>query len=174
MTPRIDIDTETFEFLKENAEPLVDSPSTVLRRLLGLNQDVAIEAQPEMSETDHVNTTRARPKRRRTHKRRRSARAPSGSLLPESEYELPILKVLERQGGKAASREVVAEVGEMIKDRLTSIDLQSLDSGGPRWENRVHFTRLHLIEEGFLKEGSPRGVWELTDAGQARVKNAND
>jgi Mrr restriction endonuclease-like protein/SeqA-like protein len=162
LAPTIEIDDETFEFLKQNAEPLVDSPSSVLRRLLGLGP---------MSELDRTQAPERRAPRPAIRKSsRRSRRARSGSILPEGEYELPILQVLERHGGRAPSREVVADVGEMVEPRLTDVDREPLSSGGLRWENRVHFTRLRLVEQGLLKSGSPRGLWEISEAGAARAR----
>jgi len=96
-----------------------------------------------------------------------------GSLLPESAYELPIMKALADRGGRAPAREVVAAVGEMVDDRLTDLDKQELEAGGQRWESRVQFTRLRLKEQGILKSGSPRGVWELAESGFARVTELN-
>ena len=36
MSPEIELDQDIFDFLKTKAEPFVDTPSSVLRRLLGL------------------------------------------------------------------------------------------------------------------------------------------
>jgi Mrr N-terminal domain len=168
VSPTIEIDDETFELLKQNAEPLVDSPSTVLRRLLGLSHPSS-GAAASASEPAPRSPASRNPKRKG---KRGSKRARSGSLLAESEYELPILQVLERHGGRAPSREVVAEVGEIVASKLTEVDREDLSSGGLRWENRVHFTRLRLVERGELKKDSPRGVWEISEAGAARARGA--
>jgi hypothetical protein len=32
--------------------------------------------------------------------------------------------------------------------------------------HRVHANRFHLVELGMLKNDSPHGVWQLTDAGR--------
>jgi hypothetical protein len=40
-----------------------------------------------------------------------------------------------------------------------------LQSGQIRWDNRLGFARLRLIERGHLRSNSRRGLWELTDAG---------
>jgi hypothetical protein len=165
LPPTIEIDDETFEFLKQNAEPLVDSPSTVLRRLLELDRN---PTEPTSLSKPAQEARAPRPPKRKG--KRRSKRARSGSLLPETEYELPILEVLERHGGRAPSREVVAEVGKIVEQKLTEVDRENLASGGLRWENRVHFTRLRLVEQGLLEKDSPRGVWEISDAGAARAR----
>lgn len=143
--PTVDLDEDVWGELQSLAEPLVDTPNTVLRRLLGLAKgDVSVVADASQ----------------------RTGRAPVGSLLPESEYELPILAVLESRGGSAPARDVVHAVGEIMAERLTERDRELLpNGGGERWQNRVQFSRLRMKEKGLIKSGSPRGLWELADAG---------
>jgi hypothetical protein len=100
---------------------------------------------------------------------RKTERAPFGALLPEKEYERPILEVLVEAGGSAPSREVTKAVGERVTGRLTPLDRQTLASGEIRWANRVHFTRLRMVEQGLLKKGSPRGIWEITEKGRTAL-----
>jgi hypothetical protein len=172
LSPSIEIDTDVFEVLKRNAEPLVDTPNTVLRRLLGI-EDVSTSgnsSSEQKQDSSHARSPDSRSKpSRRSNGKRSSTRAPSGSLMPEHEYEMPILNVLNRHGGRAASREVVAEVGEIVKSNLRAKDFEKVSSGGVRWENRIHFCRLRLIERGLLKKGSPRGVWEISEEGSNRI-----
>jgi hypothetical protein len=151
MCPSIDTDDEVFQIIKKNAEPFVDTPNTVLRRLLGLDR---VDARPEPA-GEATETTRAAP----------------GTLLPESEYEIPILRYLEERGGRAPSREVVEAVGEALADKLTEIDKQPLKSGDIRWENRTAFVRLRLVERGELAKKSPRGTWEISDKGRERLRS---
>jgi hypothetical protein len=65
--------------------------------------------------------------------------------------------------------EVVTAVGEHVKDKLLSADLEILGKK-PRWEGRVQFTRLQLVRDGLMKEDSPRGVWEITSVGEETVE----
>ena len=44
MSPTIRIDDDVFDALKKHAEPFVDTPNTVLRRILGLGGGVVGEA----------------------------------------------------------------------------------------------------------------------------------
>lgn len=90
--------------------------------------------------------------------------------MPESEYEIPILRFLEERGGRAPSREVVEAVGEALDGKLTELDRQELKSGDIRWENRTAFVRLRLVERGELVKKSPRGTWEITDRGRERLQ----
>lgn len=152
----IDIDSEVWESLQKSAVPFVDDPNSVLRRLLDLDGEGPASAQerPDGSGDGPGGAPAAK-----------GERAPLGSLLPEEEYELPILRELARRGGSAPAREITEAVGKLLGDRLTARDRQRLHSGDIRWENRVHFTRLTLRKRGLIKGGSPRGTWELTERG---------
>ena len=150
MQPTIEIDDEVFTALKANAEPLVDTANTVLRRVLGLEPsgEPVASAQPRSSKL---------------------ARGPHKPLLSEREYELPILRYLDEHGGRAPSRDVTQAVGGELADKLTEFDRQPLKSGDIRWENRTAFVRLRLVERGELKDDSPRGTWEITEKGRERL-----
>jgi hypothetical protein len=106
------------------------------------------------------------------------SRAPKGSLLDERAYWKPILEILaSSDGGRAPAREVVDRVGEVVDERLTPLDREQVSSGGLRWHTRVMFARLRLKDAGLLKRDSPRGVWEISDAGrqalaEGRVESA--
>jgi Mrr N-terminal domain len=161
----IHIDREVWEALQAEAEPFIDTPNTVLRRKLRLT-DVSAETPPERAPHGRSSRRRRRSAASMNGTRPRRPRAPRGSLLPEAEYELPILEVLNRHGGRVPAREVIGEVGEIIGDRLTELDHEELHTGGRRWEKRVQFTRLRLVERGLVAKDSPRGVWEITDDGR--------
>ena len=156
MENQIDVDGEVWEYLQQQAEPLVDTPNSVLRRLLGLGCADADEAV-KATETSKGSAGRSRSTKRRT--RSGASRAPAGTLLPSGEYELPTLRVLaESQTVQVAASEVTRRVGELIGDRLTELDREHLKSGAVRWEARVQFTRLRLVDRGLMKKDSPRGI----------------
>jgi hypothetical protein len=149
MMPTIRVDDEVYEWLKSQAEPFVDTPNSVLRRHAGLD--------------------RAEQVRRRS----RSAdggRARQGELLDRRVYDKPILRVLAQRGGAAPASEVVDAVGEIVRDQLTEKDFTENKSGIVRWRNRVMWRRFSLVRGGLLKDGSPRGIWELSDAGWNAAK----
>lgn len=168
MTAMIEVDDEIFELLKQNAEPLVDTPSTVLRRMLGLDTN---GSRPTSSTSPSSAPVARGSGRRRRQIPKKGTRAAHGTLLPESEYELPILRYLVQQGGRAPSREVVDAVGEALADQLTATDKEELRSGDVRWKSRVAFTRLRLVERKDLDGDAPRGTWQITDQGRERVAN---
>lgn len=167
MSPHIELDQEIFEFLQTKAEPFVDTPNTVLRRLLGLdsatnaNTGLVVPAKPsiDVPKPRGTKATKKGMKPKRT-------RAAAGTLLPEERYERPLLKALADAGGQAPYRDVVDAVGRELKDDLLPADFEHLNSGGIRWQSRLQFVRLRLIERGYLDRNAPRGVWAITDAGR--------
>jgi hypothetical protein len=165
MSPSIEIDDDIFALLQEHAEPLIDTPGSVLRRLLGLDRQGG-EVPPSETSTP----VDARPVRQKG-RRRKGTRAARGSLLPEAHYEMPILRFLAENGGRAPSREVIDAVGIALKDDLTEADREELNSGDIRWKNRAAFVRLRLLEKGELDGNAPRGTWAITAKGSKRVTN---
>lgn len=174
MSPSIRIDEDVYEHLKNHAEPFVDTPNSVLRRILGLEAENPAPTEILQGVGDRTFGARKRRGRRgsRTRTRQKGSRAPSGSLLPEDEYFKPILDVLLKRGGSAPAREVIDSVGARLADLFKEADKAPIPSGGIRWQNRVQFARLRLVEEGLLSKDSQRGVWELTEAGRSRAAEA--
>lgn len=171
----IEVDDEVFKGLQSLAEPLVDTPNDVIRRLLDLNAaprptsgTSRAKGTAAESRTPPVGRGRSRSKAaREVFPDSVRTRAPRGSLLPESEYEIPLLAAIDRQGGQAGHKEVVAAVGEALGSRFKPLDLEAYPgSGEVRWENRVKFVRLRLIERGLMAREAPRGQWVITEAGR--------
>ncbi|HYZ77201.1 MAG TPA: winged helix-turn-helix domain-containing protein [Gaiellaceae bacterium] len=146
--PTIRVDEEVYEWLKSHAEPFVDTPNTVIRRIAGLDESL----QQRRSQT--------------------AVRAKPGELLDRHEYDRPILEVLARKGGSANGSEVIDGVGEIVADKLTARDKERIESGVVRWRNRAAWRRFNLVKRGLLKDQSPRGMWELTDEGWKAAENA--
>ena len=172
MAPTIRIDDEVFAKLQEQAEPLVDSPNSVLRRLLGLAQSngsaTPVPDEDAVAESPPASTRgTGRWKKVKLPRQQRAAR---GTLLPQDEYELPLLQVLLEAGGRAPSREAIENIEPKLADKFTEVDQGLLPSGELRWRNRAAFARLALVQNGDMKKDSPRGIWELTEQGAERAK----
>lgn len=181
MCPNISIDDDVFDELKKNAEPLVDTPNTVLRRILGLASpvntsdgtgvlgidEIAMTSLPTVQAGSEVRRGRgSRPKVGR------KPRAKAGSILADDQYEIPLLEIIAEHGGRAATREVLDELGTRLGERLTAVDREMLASGDIRWRNRAQFVRLRLVQRGDMVKDSPRGIWEITAQGQRRLAEA--
>jgi hypothetical protein len=169
MSPTIRIDDDVFEELKKHAEPLVDTPNTVLRRLLrlggsrsGVDGGYEEAARPPAP-------ARARRQSRRRKTATRAARAKTGTILHGSAYEVPMLEIINEHGGRAAAREVLDELETRLEGQLTDVDREQLGSGDVRWRNRAQFVRLRLVEQGDMVKESPRGIWEITEQGRRRI-----
>ena len=90
-----------------------------------------------------------------------------GSKTPNSEYKIPILQVLTDFGGRGKVKEILERVYEKMKDVLNSFDLEVLSSGfDVRWRNAAQWARNSLVRDGLMKSDSPRGVWEISEAGR--------
>ncbi len=174
----IGIDSDVLAGLKQRAEPFVDDPNTVLRRLLQLDGT----SEPNGSKVSYAQLVEpeghvaARSRSQATGKGRRKAvatnkapRAPKGSLTPEDAFEQPILRALEEAGGQLSVREVVNRVGEQLNDVLNTEDRFEDNRGIARWEKRTHFVRLKMVDRGLLSPDAPRGTWQLTDLGREQV-----
>jgi integrase len=94
------------------------------------------------------------------------------ALLPYSAYELPLLRALAKLGGAASRREVVAAVRGQLGGRLGELDREALRGGTERWEMRIDVARKRLIERGWLRADSRRGVWELAPGGVEKLRRA--
>lgn len=149
MSRKIEVDEEVFASLQARAEPLVDMPNDVLRRLLRLDA--------------------AKPTAGKSRRPAGAKRAPAGALLPEREYEIPLLQSILEFGGAAPMRVVVDLLETKIGSRLTPLDRDPLPTGVTRWRNRAQFVRLRLVERGDLERGSPHGIWAISAQGRARL-----
>lgn len=80
-------------------------------------------------------------------------------------YFAPLIDVLKDLGGSGRP----AEVRNLIAQKLNVSDHERsvvIESGASRFDNQVHWARFYLAKAGYL-DSSKRGVWTLTDKGQA-------
>jgi hypothetical protein len=166
------IDDDVYAALQARAVPLEDDINSVLRRVLGLapgQADAAITPSNGSTGSQLAASPRRRsPKGQKAGKKR--TRVPKGSILPETEYEVPILRALVEMGGRGPTSEVIALVEKELDSRLTDVDREKLSAGDVRWKNRAQFVRLKLVEKGEMASGSPRGTWEISDLGRQRLE----
>ena len=149
MPPTIRVDEEVFKALQKLAQPFVDTPNAVLRRLLSLNGHRRSAAAPR----------KTRPK------------YALGAVTRRQAFRMPILNVLAGLGGRGFAADVLTRVENQMTGRLTALDRQLLPSGGQlRWRKQADFERLAMVREGLLKSDSPRGMWELTEKGWGQAR----
>lgn len=88
-------------------------------------------------------------------------------FTPVRVYWRPMLEALVELGGSARSEDVIRRVGKKLELVLTEADRESLPSGGElRWRNRIAFQRENMKRQGLIRDDSPRGTWEITEAGR--------
>ncbi|PZS39108.1 MAG: hypothetical protein DLM62_10070 [Pseudonocardiales bacterium] len=147
--PTIEVSDTVYQALKERAIPFEDTPNSVLERLLN-----------DPGEQRGDGAARIPP----------PGRAAVGTLLPEGDYQLPILRALIEAGGRAPAGQVTDRVGELLEGQLTERDHDCLRSGDIRWRIRTAFARLTLVRRELLADGSPRGIWEITQQGREHAR----
>jgi restriction system protein len=108
--------------------------------------------------------------------RRNLRRLPRGIRTPESAFTKPILEALVELGGSAPVSNVLDLVEPQLKSKLKDVDYQSLpsDPNTLRWRNTAQWARHDLVNQGFLKNDSPRGIWEITEKGRQWLNNVQD
>jgi hypothetical protein len=148
--PTIRLEQEVFAALQKLAQPFVDSPSMVIRRLL---------------EKEGV---LARRKAAATVARR-------GALTPQNLYEKYLLLVLIKEfDGKGHKRDVTyAIVKRMMKDgHIGAADQELVSTGETKAENTITWARNALKDRGYISRAAARGIWELTPAGREAAAGA--
>ncbi|RMD65815.1 hypothetical protein D6833_02360 [Candidatus Parcubacteria bacterium] len=102
-------------------------------------------------------------------------RLPRGAKMSQEEFYLPILATLEEMGGQGRVQEVLDKVETMVRDRLRDVDWQILSDGRSiRWRDTAQWARHEMVQSGLLASDSPRGIWEITEAGQAYLQEHCD
>lgn len=160
--PTIYVDDEVWKSLQRQAEPFVDNPNAVLRKILGLKKN------------SHGADG---PVQRHVGGRRDLGRATGGSIFPQAGYEQPILEFLIESGGESRRLDVVQGVFRKVRSRLTPQDLESIPSGSDiRWRRGVLWQKQRMVDDGLIERPeprgtAPRGIWRLTPAGRRAAKS---
>lgn len=92
-----------------------------------------------------------------------------GTFTPVFAYWRPILEVIVEMGGRGKRQNVIDATGKKMAGILKPADYGKLPkSGRTRWSNRVVWqaSDMRQPENGLIKNGSPRGIWEITEAGR--------
>lgn len=148
--PTIRISDRSWERLKGWAEPLVDSADSALAKALDAADRYRDGTPPQEPE--------APPKPAPTGAKR--------AKLPQKDFRGPLLQVLLELGGSAHVHELRSILRERMESRLLPGDFDQVSGGVERWWNATCWVRHDLVNEGFFREDSPRGVWELSEEGK--------
>jgi hypothetical protein len=124
------------------------------------------------NEADKKNV-KSPPQKTATSSEQNPKKKPKMPKTPEEKYRIPILIALESLGGSAFCQNVLNIVEELMISELNETDMEGLksDPKTKRWRNTAMWARNSMRVEGLIKSNSPRGVWELDEAGWNYLKN---
>jgi hypothetical protein len=75
-----------------------------------------------------------------------------------------IILTLQKLGGCGRVAEVLDEMEKQLKGKLLPGDLEIRQDGKTiAWQNNACWERYQMTQDGILKTGSPRGIWELSE-----------
>jgi restriction system protein len=99
------------------------------------------------------------------------SRLQRGIRTRETAYFKPILQVLNQMGGVGDMADILERLPKLMKGTLTDVDFEPLaaNSEVPRWWNTAQWAQSAMVQAGLLKADSPRGVWEMTEAGHKLI-----
>ena len=152
MMPVVRIADETWARLQQHARPFEDTPDDVIRKALdALEGSLPVQKAPQPQ-------VPLKAKRKATDK------------LPQKDFRQPLMRVLLGLGGTAQASDIREVLEPAVKPLLRAGDMDPVSTGDPRWWNAVCWERSELVKEGLFRADSPRGVWELSDAGLKAAK----
>lgn len=90
-----------------------------------------------------------------------------GVRTRQEAYYRPILEALQALGGSAQVNQVLDQVLQSMKTVLKDVDYEPLPSlpDMPRWKSAAQCARNSLVKAGLLRNDSPRGIWQISEAG---------
>ena len=102
-------------------------------------------------------------------------RAKKGEITPQSQYAVVILETLLEMSGSGKVKTILNKLFEKMKDKMTEKDLEKQPSGNAiRWKNIAQWARQDLVNKGYLKKDSQRGIWEITEAGRTFYESGKE
>lgn len=157
MMPTIRIEDDVFKGLQQLAKPFVDSPSSVIRRLLE-ERGVLMPQKASSSTETRTREIQGRP-----------VSTTANGLTPQPVYEGYLYIVLAKElDGRGHKRDVThAVIRRMMKDgHIGPADQELVKTGETKAENTIAWARNALKDRGHISRISPRGIWELTAEGK--------
>jgi restriction system protein len=151
----------------------VDTARQQTRRLSAFHEKVA-DLQKEWRELVTALEEEAGTDDKVKRRKRDLGRVKRGTKTPQVVFRIPILSALVAMGGSGATADVLDKVQEGMRHGLTEVDHEPLPSNAnmPRWRNTAQWARHDLVNEGLMRGDSPRGIWEISEAGRAYLLSA--
>ena len=158
--PTIRISDETMRRLKTWAESFEDTADSAMSK--------ALDAAERMRRTSTRTQTKPETAKTRIPDKRRGLE--SAERLSGREFRKPLLRTIYEMGGSARMRDLYPVMKKHMTAVLLPGDFKNLSFGDRRWRNAIRRERLKLVDEGYLRDDSPRGIWELTDKGTRLIE----
>ena len=158
--PVIRISDKTMRRLKAWAEPLEDTAESALAKALDAAESVG------------ATNVQVPPEKGTASPRRGRERGDVRSQLPQRMFREPLLKALHDMGGSARTDELRPVMKMRMTPSLLPGDLERISSGDERWWNATCWERSALVKEGYLRDDSPRGTWQLSEMGIEHVADS--
>lgn len=96
--------------------------------------------------------------------RQRRSKNSNEPVTSQSVLRVYIIQALKELGGNARRSDILEQMREMLKDRLTPRDIETRSDGRVIiWENNAAWERNAMVEEGILRSDSKFGYWELAE-----------
>jgi hypothetical protein len=154
----IRVEGDVYKALQKRATPLEDTPSSVIRRLI-----------EEVEAFDGEENESLQPNAARAGGKRSPVRSPERT--PQREFRRAILEALVGMGGRGPAEQVLMQVHDRMKRRLSKFDFTSISTGEQRWRVYARWERKNMELEGLIT--GPRGVWEITDKGRRFISGSS-
>jgi hypothetical protein len=112
------------------------------------------------------------PKAKKVSRRTDLGRLESGLRTKNTEFHMPILKVLVNSGGRMQFQALLSALEVIMKDTLNEYDWQVMnDKKSIRWQNNVGWTKKRLSDAGHISATAPKGIWLVTPAGRKALED---
>ena len=157
--PVIRVSERTIERLKSWAEPLEDTVESAIAKALDA-ADIA-RSQPAQERPNRDTAQSVTPKRR-----------PPRRGLPQKTFRQPLLEAIHEMGGSARTVDLRPDMKRRMASVLLPGDKERVSTGEERWWNAICWERSALVKEGYIRDDSPRGTWELSEKGIVHVEGS--
>ena len=166
------IETEISEIkqklLKELDKEFGDNSESYIKEIKRL-KNLSSSAKSLLNNFKSKSTERKNIGKSLTHRNRLK----KGIKTPVYFYKNILLEVLAQIKNKIKLTEVEKIVFNKIKDQLKPADFEkTTNNREPRWKNTLHWARLKLVKEGYMKN-EERGYWEISSKGTEFIKAGN-
>ena len=87
-------------------------------------------------------------------------------------FFLPVLAALAKSGGRARLSAIIEFIEGVLEDHFSAQDLESTPSDDRlRWQRTMgQQVKCPMVKAGLLKPDSPKGTWEISELGAARLE----